>query len=279
MKLNSKYGDMSMYNYANYDICKFVNRIKLNLVSFGYASVSTEWKGKVPSPVYSRLYYVASGNSSITPEKSPKINLEVGKWYLIPAGCTFNYECFSEMEHYYFHLKLCDYDGTDLLRRCTTPLIAEVPEDFTHFMDKCIQSGSMLDGLYLQQIAFNVLLEMLKKYNIDVKSENYSACVMKAIRYINDNLSVRLTISEIAENIFVSKSTLTKSFRRELSMSVNEYIYDVVMSKAEYLLKTSNLTILEISDKFGFYDQFYFSKRFREKFRFSPREYRKNNPI
>ena len=62
-------------------------------------------------------------------------------------------------------------------------------------------------------------------------------------------------------------------------MSVNEYIYDVVMSKAEYLLRAGDLSISEISERFGFYDQFYFSKRFREKFKRSPREYRKDKPI
>lgn len=268
-----------MYNNTNYDICKSVNRIRLNLIAFGHAKVSTEWNGSVPSPVYSRLYYVLSGKSSITPKKDNKIPLEVGKWYLIPAGCTFKYECSEEMEHYYFHLKLCDYDGADILRRCNKPLVAELSNDFSQFLDKCITTENVVDGLDLQKTAYTVLIELLKKYNIDIKTENYSVCVMKAIRFINDNLSVKLTITDISDNTFVSKSTLTKCFRKELSMSVNEYIYDVVMSKAEYLLRTTDLSILEISEKFGFYDQFYFSKRFREKFRLSPREYRKNNPI
>ncbi len=268
-----------MYNNVNYDICKLVNRLKLNLIMFGHARVSAGWKGNVYSPVFSRLYYIASGNFTVTPEKGEKVTLEAGKWYLIPTGCSFAYEAHREMEHYYFHLKLSDYDGTDLLRKCQSPLCVEIPDDFTPIMDKCITGSAVPDGLNLQTTAFAVLLEMLKKYNIDVRADNYSPCVMKAIRYINDNLSVKLTIAEIAESIFVSKSTLTKCFRKELSMSVNEYIYDVVMSKAEYLLRTGDLSVLEISERFGFYDQFYFSKRFREKFKLSPREYRKNKPI
>ena len=90
---------------------------------------------------------------------------------------------------------------------------------------------------------------------------------------------MQLTISEIAENTFISKSTLTKHFQKELSMSVNEYIYDLVMSGAEYMLATSDVSMQEISEKFGFYDQFYFSRRFKEKFGQSPREYRKGKPL
>ncbi len=268
-----------MYHDINYELCKLVNRVRLNLIAFGHASVSTEWNGTISSPVYSRLYYIADGDSAITPIGGEKINLEVGKWYLIPTGCSFRYECGEEMEHYYFHLKLCDFDGTDLLRKCKKPLSINMEEDRIGFMKECIDNKNVLEGLKLQETAFNVLLELLKKYNVDIKTENYSLCVMKAIRYIKENLSVQLTISEIAENTFISKSTLTKHFQKELSMSVNEYIYDLVMSGAEYMLATSDVSMQEISEKFGFYDQFYFSRRFKEKFGQSPREYRKSKPL
>ena len=268
-----------MYNNMNYAICKQVNRIKLNLILFGHARVNAEWQGSVYSPVFSRLYYIAGGRSSITPEGGEKVQLEAGKWYLIPTGCSFSYQCDEEMEHYYFHLKLSDYDGTDLLRKCQAPLCLELQESYTAVMDRCATGSDVSDGLALQNAAFAVLSVMLRRSGTDLRTENYSPCVMKAIRYINDNLSVKLTIAEIAEAIFVSKSALTKSFRKELAMSVNEYIYDVVMSKAEYLLRAGDLSISEISERFGFYDQFYFSKRFREKFKRSPREYRKDKPI
>ena len=188
-----------MYNDVNYDICKAVSRIKLNLIVFGHAKVSTGWTGNVYSPVFSRLYYIANGDSAITPENGEKINLIAGKWYLIPTGCSFAYECDKEMEHYYFHLKLCDYDGTDLLRKCQLPMCIESREDLTRIMDICITDSSVPNGLNLQTAVFAVLSEMLLKYKVALKTENYSPCVMKAIKYINDNLSAKLTIEEIAE--------------------------------------------------------------------------------
>ena len=264
-----------MYHLVNHELCKLINRVRLNLIVFGHARVNADWNGTVLSPVYSRLYYIVSGDSSITTKLGKKINLEAGKWYLIPTGCSFQYECDGEMEHYYFHLKLCDFDETDLLRMCRNPLCIDADEDISNFMQRCVNNGNVLDGLFLQQTVFSVLLLFLQKYNVKISTENYSPCVMKAIRYIKENLSVGLTIPKIADSIFVSKSTLTKCFRRELSMSVNEYIYDLVMSGAEYMLTTGNESIQAISEKYGFYDQFYFSKRFKEKFGQSPREYRK----
>jgi len=268
-----------MYHNTNYELCKRVSRIKLNLMAFGHASVNSEWNGTVLSPVYSRLYYISGGKSSITPKDSNKINLEVGKWYLIPTGCSFEYDCIKEMEHFYFHLKLSDFDGTDLLRKCGKPLYIDAKSDKSNFMKDCIDNTNILDGLSLQKIAFDVILDILKKYNVSIKTENYSPCVMKALSYIKENLSVRLTVSGIADSIYVSKSTLTKHFHKELSMSVNEYIYDLVMSGAEHMLTTGDESVHTISEKYGFYDQFYFSRRFKEKFGQSPSEYRKCNPL
>lgn len=42
----------------------------------------------------------------------------------------------------------------------------------------------------------------------------------------------------------------------ELSKSINEYIYDIIMFEASQLLLKSNVSMLAISEKFGFSDQF-----------------------
>ena len=260
---------------VNPGLCKLSNRVRLNLINFGYANVSTTWRGEVQSPLYSRLYYIASGEAEITTSKGEKTVFKKGNWYLLPAGCSFRYECADRLEHYYFHLKLCDYDTTDLLRKCEKPLCTNKHQQEFNFIKECVESKDTLDALYLNMSALSILLTFIKENNVDIKTDNYSACIMAAIKYIKDNLSVKLTISEISDKVFVSKSTLTKHFKKELGMSVNEYIYDLIMSKAENMLTTSDDSIQSISEKFGFYDQFYFSKRFCEKFGQPPKRYRK----
>jgi len=47
------------------------------------------------------------------------------------------------------------------------------------------------------------------------------------------------------------------------------------MAEAERLLMTSNISIRDLGQKFGYADQLYFSRRFKDKFGMSPREYRK----
>ena len=140
---------------------------------------------------------------------------------------------------------------------------------------RTIHEKNIVYGLAVRQLITNILLAFIEKFNIQISAEDYSPCIYKALIYIKQNLSMQLSIQQIADSIFVSKSTLTKHFKKELNMSVNEYIYNTIMADAERLLMTSSLSIHDISQKFGYTDQLYFSRRFKEKFGMSPREYRK----
>ena len=265
-----------MYNTTNPTLCRSGNRLHLELLTFGFAGVDPGWSGNVVLPVYSRLYYITAGAFTIQTADGEVIKLQKGNWYLIPSGCSFTYHCNKIMEHFYFHIKLRDFDGTDLLRSCQNPLcLTPEAQPDTAFLTHCLTSSAIPDGLRLRQTVLDVLTVFLETHNIAIRTEDYSPCIYKALVYIKQNLSMRLTLSQIAENIYISKSTLTKHFQKELGMSVGEYICSSIMAEAERLLMTSNISIHDLSQKFGFSYQLYFSRRFKEKFGTSPRNYRK----
>ena len=84
-----------MYVNNNTSLCKLINRINLQMLVSGKASVDPGWHGNVMSPIFSRLYYICKGAFSIRGKESCK--LEEGNWYLIPTGYSFDYECENEM--------------------------------------------------------------------------------------------------------------------------------------------------------------------------------------
>lgn len=268
-----------MHVTTNNDFCKNSNRIRLKLLHFGYASVGNEWSGKIINSIYSRLYYVRSGSACIRIGDGTIFKLEQGKWYLLPSGCSFEYWCDDNLEHIFFHLKFCDYDGLDLLSNCKVPVSMRIAEDESEFFIKHLYNSNVADHLKMYNTVYKILIMFTEKFCIDIDRKDYSNCIMKAIRYIKRNLSMQLTITEISENIFVSKSTLTKHFQKELEISVNNYIHDMIMMEAEQLLVNTDMSILDISEKFGFSDQFYFSRKFKTKFGIPPREYRKGTII
>lgn len=264
---------------TNFSLCQSTNPIRLITFYYGCAMVDTTWRGNVPNPSYSRLFYITQGNASITTGDGHRVPLEQGKWYLLPAGCSFSYACEEMMEHLYFHFKLCNRDGIDLLRKCPAPCSLNLPESNIPFLMKGLDCHSVADGLRIRQEAYGILLAFIDKHCINLQTKALSPGIERAVNYIRYHKSMKLTNKEIAEHAFISVSSLTKGFQKELSMSVHEYISDMVLLEAALLLSNTDMSILQISDAFDFCDQFYFSRLFRNKFGISPRAYRKSKYI
>lgn len=263
-----------MFLQTNNALCEDINRIRLTLLHFGYATVGKEWTGTCANPLYSRLYYITEGEAEVRSSDGARTSLARGHWVLLPSEFSFDYACHESMGHLYFHVKMCDLDDRDMLSSFSAPILLAREEEIGFYLH-CLQKGGLSNGLLLRHKLQEILLTMQKEHEITFEINRFSPCVVRAIKYIRRHLSARLTLEEIAAHAFVSKSTLTKHFRRELSKSVLEYVSDLILSEASMCLLKTDLSVLSVSEKYGFSDQFYFSRRFKERFGIPPQRYRK----
>ena len=95
-----------------------------------------------------------------------------------------------------------------------------------------------------------------------------------AKKYINENIGLKISISEICHALGCSKSTLLTTFKKQYGRTVNTYITEQRLAIAVRLLTENNMTISEIASETGFSDQSYFSKVFSAKYGVPPSEYR-----
>lgn len=98
----------------------------------------------------------------------------------------------------------------------------------------------------------------------------------KCIRYIEDNLSRKITVNDLSILCDISKRQIFRVFKESFNTSVSEYITDKRLEKALILLKTTSLPISEICLDCGFPNQSYFSKTFKSHFDISPTDFRSN---
>lgn len=138
---------------------------------------------------------------------------------------------------------------------------------------KYFENGSDLVG-FLEE-TYGSLREL---HNRD-QNPGYSAPVAKAIDYMKEHFSdSSLTVEQIAGEVFLSASRLSVLFRQETQQTVNDYLTDLRISHAVYLLSNSSLKIYEIAEKSGYKSSQYFSQVFQQKTGRKPLHFRQKKP-
>lgn len=100
------------------------------------------------------------------------------------------------------------------------------------------------------------------------------AVVPAVLHYMQENLGARLSLQSVAQYMGYSISHLSKLFREQTGMSPLFYFNNLKIEEARHLLRTSNLSITQISHSLGIDDAYYFSRLFHKQVGCSPSEYR-----
>lgn len=100
-----------------------------------------------------------------------------------------------------------------------------------------------------------------------------------AIRYIQQNYALKLSVAHIASLLGIHRSYFSTIFKEHTHMSPQDFLLWVRMSKAKELLKDTALSVLSIAHSVGYEDALLFSRIFKKQTGLSPREYRKKQEV
>ena len=98
--------------------------------------------------------------------------------------------------------------------------------------------------------------------------------VEQAVHYIQQNIERDLHRSEIADAIFMNSDHLARLFKKELGVSMKDYIISEKMRVAQSLLRGTNLPVSLVASKVGYSNFSYFSQAFKKETGMTPGEYR-----
>lgn len=251
-----------------------LNMFEIEIGSSRHVFLDERWKCSNACDSFSRLYYIRSGKGFLK-YNGKTVEMKGGNVYLIPANCEFSYGCES-LEKLYFHISILTVEKYDLLSGVNR--ICELPfskQEFSKLLD-CYVSDNYFDFLTLKMIIYKTVIDCCKKYGFKkVLVKEYSETVERIMTYIQKNAKINLSVSKISKSLFISESKIRKIFKEETGVTVGRYVDDLIFLKAKRLLGQKEYSIRDISLKLGFCDQFYFSRRFKEKYGKTPSEYRK----
>ena len=107
-------------------------------------------------------------------------------------------------------------------------------------------------------------------------SNTDEAFIQKLNNIIRENISnSELDINMICKEIGMSRASFYNKLKSIMDISANEYINKIRLEHAMSLIKNSNLSFTEISEKTGFASSKYFSTSFKQYTGLTPTQYKK----
>lgn len=253
-------------------------QIRMNLVEISHGFLDQRWQIKHLRAAFTRVYFPLAGKGFLR-FGDRTIALSPGKIYVIPSGLDFSCSCPEFLEKVFVHLTLAQPDGSDAFSGVGTCIILE-DEGLSEKMVQLCNRRDLRSVLELKLLLYGVLeraLAMALPARTEMKQ--YREVTKAALAYIERHLRADLSISEIADALFVSKSVLQRCFCEDLEKSIGKYIDSCLMARAEILLLDRRLSVKEIGESLGFCDQFYFSRKFTQVHGISPRRFRQLNCV
>lgn len=140
---------------------------------------------------------------------------------------------------------------------------------------------------YMQQIDQFTSVDQLNKWlsevicqflavSFDYIDIKHSDIVFKTMDYIRGNCLRRITLEDVANEVYLSKAYLSSIFKQETGMSIIDYINQTRIAHSKTLLANTTLSLIEIANECSFGDQSYFSRVFKRYEGVTPKQYRSN---
>lgn len=107
------------------------------------------------------------------------------------------------------------------------------------------------------------------------KEEFDGRVTKQIIDLLNENIHEQLCIDDLCERLNYNKSYLFRQFKATTGKTIMAYFLALKIQRAKKLLRESDLTITQISEKFAFDTPNYFSKTFKRLTGYSPLQYKK----
>ena len=126
---------------------------------------------------------------------------------------------------------------------------------------------------YMATASRRKLVSNYSESEVSLSTSN-SRRVSKACKYIEENISRRITLSEVAELVNMSDSAFSHFFKKKTGISFITYVNNLRVAKACDLLASTSLSASEICYDCGFNNKSNFIRIFTKRKNMTPIEYR-----
>ncbi len=170
------------------------------------------------------------------------------------------------------------------LRRYITEMIADGNEAYILTDDSPYETElkKRNDGSFGSEQLIKLNLEMLllklirsstlpKIENEDTR--NYDKLTVAIIEILKNNVYGKVTVDTIGKTLGFSRTHISSVFKGNCGKTITEYLTDLKISEAKYLIRKERYTIAQISEFLCYDNPHYFSRVFKKATNMTPKQY------
>jgi iron complex transport system substrate-binding protein len=124
---------------------------------------------------------------------------------------------------------------------------------------------------------FENMVRMLARSLFDQPKQLAPAHLLELKSYIEEHFTEGLNLPALARRAGWSVPHLCTEFKRFFGISIIQYVQQLRLNQAAYLLRDHNWRVSEIASQVGYADLYTFSKMFKRSLGISPRGFRQRN--
>lgn len=129
----------------------------------------------------------------------------------------------------------------------------------------------------ISEIGKSMFADYIALVHRQLNHRNYSKAVQSTCDYIENHLDKNLSAEVLASRVGYSAYYLSRLFKKETGVSIDEYARNIRIERAKVMLSSSGDSIQDIAEELGFGGRNYFAVTFKKATGMPPAAYRKEH--
>ena len=254
-----------------------------------YYDLPKNYSGEYRTYNYSRFCTIINGHKNVTLNDNRKFKYNKDNYLLLPPNSKVHMDMDVNTTALVFELN--NELIYEVLRKTQFSNVAindlkltknfflgenkfDISKDIESIFNASISNESnneFLIDLYAQKLVFDLIKN---KSALNILKDGSSNPINIAIKYIDENIHSIINIKELANELYMSESNFSHSFKKIVGEKPVEYIKNKKLQIALEYLKTENVT--EVAYELGYANISYFIKLFKDKYKITPKQYQLN---
>jgi len=244
----------------------------------------TGWGPRI-IPDFELILLVSGEFSYLRRDTNEKSNLNEGEVLCIPPGELHVFKCERTSSQHSviacIHLELHDkgsFLSSDYSLSPMPPLVTDVKGDAAiHELFRNCRNTFGGFGKYRQEILSSTAKELwlrLAEYWEGGSDKKISPRMRQMTLFLQKNIDKSPTRRDLAKKFSITPEHVNALFKKELGTSPAKFLRRIKIYQACRLLREDGLSIKECADRLRFYDEFHFSKAFKQVMGASPSKFK-----